>query len=157
MAFSNRDKLTPRRLLRSQSGQGIVEYLLVLVVTVSILLGAIYQFNSAFKSWAQSYFGDYLTCLFETGELPIIDGTPGDSGECNSLFKPFSFTGGRSYAGANGSGGGNGGRNGASGGESGANGKNANGANGNGTRGGRSAGGKGGGGGDYGYAEARPT
>jgi hypothetical protein len=145
--------MEPHRLLRSQSGQGIVEYLLVLVVTVGIILGAIMQFNSAFKSWAQAYFGDYLTCLFETGELPIIDGTPGDSGVCNSLFQPFSFTAGRTYVGANGSGGGSGSGHGASGGESGNNpGKSANAANARAARsaaGGKSGGGGGGGGGMY--------
>lgn len=82
-------------LRNNQSGQSIVEYLLVLVVSVVVILGGMYQLNSAFKSWANNYFGNYLACLLETGELPTISGSPGDSGICNQLFKPFSLADGR--------------------------------------------------------------
>lgn len=88
MEFSIRDE-------HSQSGQAIVEYLLVLVVSVSIILGGVYQLNSAFKAWANSYFGNYLACLLESGELPSISGTGGDSGVCNQLYEPFSLANGR--------------------------------------------------------------
>jgi Flp pilus assembly pilin Flp len=81
--------------LRNEKGQAIVEYVLVLVVAVTIILGGVYQLNSAFKSWANNYFGNYLSCLLETGELPTISGTGGDSGLCNQLFKPFSLADGR--------------------------------------------------------------
>jgi Flp pilus assembly pilin Flp len=81
--------------LRDEKGQAIVEYVLVLVVAVTIILGGIYQLNSAFKTWANNYFGNYLSCLLETGELPTISGTGGDSGLCNQFFKPFTLADGR--------------------------------------------------------------
>lgn len=78
-----------------QSGQGVIEYLLVLVVVTSIIIGLIYQFNTAFRDYAKNYFGDYLACLLETGELPTIGGG-GGNGLCNESFKPFTWAGGRS-------------------------------------------------------------
>ena len=118
MPISIRDESSLLQPLRSQGGQTLIEYILVLLVTVSIVLGGVYQLNTAFKSWASNYFGDYISCLLETGELPSIDGTPGDSGTCNQLYQPFSLTDGRplittnSGAGAKGGkGGGGGGRN----------------------------------------------
>lgn len=65
-------------------------------MTVGLVLGLLYQLNTAFQSWAASYFGDYLSCLLETGELPSIGGAaPGDSGECNNFFETFSWSKGR--------------------------------------------------------------
>lgn len=60
-----------------------------------VVLGGIYQLNSAFREWAKGYFGDYLACLLETGELPSIGGSVGDSGLCNQFFKPFNLKDGR--------------------------------------------------------------
>jgi hypothetical protein len=88
--------------IRDERGQGVIEYILLLVVIVSIALGGLYQLNSAFQVFAKSYFGDYLACLLETGELPSISGTPGDSGTCNAQFKEFNFADGRPLAKGNG-------------------------------------------------------
>ena len=94
--------------MRNQRGQGTTEYLLVLVLSVAIILGAIVQLNTAFRAWADNYFGDYLTCLLETGELPSLGG--GTSGACDGSFKPFSIADGRpALGGAIGEGGGGGG------------------------------------------------
>lgn len=82
-------------LIGNERGQSLVEYILLLVVSVALILGLIFEFSSAFKAWANNYFGDYLTCLLETGELPSIGGTPGDSGTCNQFFQPFSLKNGR--------------------------------------------------------------
>jgi len=91
------------KTLLNQSGQGITEYILLLVVIVAIVFGSVYQLNTAFEKWANSYFGDYLSCLLETGELPTIGGAPGDSGICNQLFEPFDLANGRRFkAGAGG-------------------------------------------------------
>lgn len=95
MGFSIRDEHSAVNILGSQRGQGIVEYILVLVVSVSLILGGMYQLNSAFKTWATNYFGNYLACLLEAGELPSISGAGGDSGVCNQMFKPFSLADGR--------------------------------------------------------------
>jgi hypothetical protein len=79
----------------NESGQGVVEYILILIVVLLIFLGGVYQLNTAFRSWADNYFGDYLTCLLETGELPAISGSGGVAGVCNEEFQAFSFTAGR--------------------------------------------------------------
>lgn len=71
----------------------------MLVVGVFIIIGLLYQLNSAFKTWANNYFGDYLTCLLETGDLPSIGGSPGDSGICEQFFTPFTWAGGRPRSG----------------------------------------------------------
>lgn len=77
-----------------QAGQAVVEYILVLVIVVSIILGILFQFNDAFKNFLQSYFGDYLACLLETGELPTLgDGSGG--GECQANFAGFSVASGK--------------------------------------------------------------
>lgn len=84
-----------RSVLSSNGGQAIVEYILILVVVVGLALGVVYQFNSAFKSYLQNYFGEYVACLLETGELPLIDAAPGDTGVCSQLFKPFTLADGK--------------------------------------------------------------
>ena len=81
--------------LRSQSGQGIVEYILVLIVTLALILGLLWQFSDAFRAWANNYFGEYLACLLETGELPSVGGMGGVAGTCNRYFEPFSIANGR--------------------------------------------------------------
>lgn len=80
------------KMYQSESGQVAIEYILVLMVSVAIILGALYQLNDAFRVWADSYFGDYLACLLETGELPSLDG---GAGTCNSSYKAFSLSDGR--------------------------------------------------------------
>ena len=80
--------------LNNESGQGITEYILVLIVVVAIILGGLYQVNTAFRVWAENYFGEYLSCLLETGELPTLGGSVA-SGICNELYEPFSIDKGR--------------------------------------------------------------
>lgn len=63
-----------------ESGQAIIEYILVLTVVVSILLGVMWQFNDGFRKFTNAYFGEYLACLLELGELPALGGT--SSGQC---------------------------------------------------------------------------
>ena len=94
-------------VLSDQSGQGVLEYILILVIVVAIAFGVLYQFNGAFAKWAVSYFGSYLACLMETGELPGIGGSEGDRGECSQLYANFTFTKGIPYQppGSGGSGG----------------------------------------------------
>lgn len=90
--------------LKSDSGQAIIEYILVLVVTLGIILGVMYQFNNAFKKYVQSYFGEYVACLLETGELPTLGGTAGANAEtCDASFEKFSLKDGRPFISSDGS------------------------------------------------------
>jgi hypothetical protein len=57
-------------LLGQESGQGTIEYILLLVISVIVILGLLYQFNRAFKDYTIAYFGNYISCLLEVGELP---------------------------------------------------------------------------------------
>lgn len=71
---------------------------MILIVIVAMVIGFIWLFGTAFKSWANNYFGNYLTCLLETGELPStgVGGGGGASGGiCNQYFEPFSLKNGR--------------------------------------------------------------
>lgn len=99
--------LEKRAGLRSnQSGQAVLEYILVLVVLVAIILGGLYQVNTAFKVWAENYFGSYLSCLLETGELPALGGG-GSAGACDEIYEPYSFDKGRPLLASNSGSGGN--------------------------------------------------
>ncbi len=96
-----------------EAGQAVLEYILVLIITVSLILGILYQFNDAFKNFLDSYFGDYIACLLETGELPSLGGSGPNQADCVSPFRQFSLESGTSLkpSGSDGQGstGGNGG------------------------------------------------
>lgn len=85
--------------LKDESGQAVVEYVLILIVVVGIILGGLYQLNTAFRSWSEKYFGDYLSCLLETGELPSLGGAGISQGECEQQFEQFSLANGRPLVG----------------------------------------------------------
>jgi hypothetical protein len=69
---------------------------MVLLFTLIICLGAFYQFNDAFKRYVANYFGNYLACLLESGELPSLGyGGPALADTCNGEFQPFSLANGR--------------------------------------------------------------
>lgn len=99
MEFSFRDGWKSRRRShKGESGQSLTEYLLVLVVVVAIIIAAIWLFSTAFKVWANAYFGEYLACLLETGELPSTGkgAAGGGAGNiCNQFFEEFSLKKGR--------------------------------------------------------------
>lgn len=63
------------RKLRSESGQGVLEYILVLVIILVVILGLVYQFNVKFRNYAEQFFDGYIACLLETGELPGVGGS----------------------------------------------------------------------------------
>jgi len=97
------------RALRSESGQAVLEYILILVVVVGIILGVMYQLDTAFKKYVQSYFGDYIACLLETGEMPSLGAGDGANQEiCSASFEPFSLKNGRPFSGGGGGGKGDG-------------------------------------------------
>lgn len=53
-----------------ESGQGTVEYILVLVIVIIILLTVMYRFHHGFRTYARAFFNGYVACLLESGELP---------------------------------------------------------------------------------------
>lgn len=59
-----------RKILRSQKGQGTIEYILVLMIVVVLILTVVTQFNDSFRGHAERFFDGYLACLLETGDLP---------------------------------------------------------------------------------------
>lgn len=65
-----------------------------MVVVFSILFGSLYQFNDAFEKFTRNYFGEYLQCLIESGELPAL-GYQGEEGICETEFQAFSLANGR--------------------------------------------------------------
>lgn len=77
------------------SGQALLEYVLLLTLVLIIALSTLYQFNSAFRNYLDSYFGDYIACLLETGELPSSGGQVSQGGVCDSLYRPFDLASGR--------------------------------------------------------------
>ncbi len=56
--------------LSTNSGQAVIEYVLILVITVSLILALVYQVFKPFQSFVQSYMGSYVECLLESSELP---------------------------------------------------------------------------------------
>lgn len=103
-----------RQVILNHSGQAVVEYILLLVISVGLIMGA----SKAFKglnSFMDSYIGDYTICLMEYGELPTlgVEETAlkthvGASG-CDKKFASFTFGSGRPSVGGSGSGSGRGG------------------------------------------------
>lgn len=80
--------------LKSQNGQALVEYILIISLSVALILGLMNQFYAPFGKWLDNYLGKYLECLLDVGELPSLGGGE-TSGECNSKFSAFSITKGR--------------------------------------------------------------
>lgn len=86
-----------------ESGQATLEYILILTVTVIIFLSLIWQFNTAFRKYADAFFDGYIGCLLETGELP------GNGGDCEAEYQKFQIKNGTVLAGDGAGGGGSGG------------------------------------------------
>ena len=71
-----------------------MEYILLLVITVSLILSLTGQFFTPFKRFINNYMGDYVSCLLETGEFPSTGGSATDS-ECDFKFEPATLANGR--------------------------------------------------------------
>ncbi len=80
--------------LADRSGQATMEYILLLVITVSLILSLTGQFFTPFKRFINNYMGDYVSCLLETGEFPSTGGSATDS-ECDFKFEPATLANGR--------------------------------------------------------------
>lgn len=94
---------TTRRRFGNSRGQGIVEYILLIVVVISLALAVSAQFFKPFNEWARNYIGDYITCLLDQGELPSLGGGESVS-DCDKDFQNASFGSGRPPKGGSGSG-----------------------------------------------------
>lgn len=55
-----------------QSGQAVFEYILMLVVTLSMIIGLAVHFIKPLGEYLKNNVGGYIECLLETGELPFI-------------------------------------------------------------------------------------
>ncbi len=51
-------------------GQALVEYILLLVITLILVFSLSAQFIQPLAKFYKNYIGDYISCLLETGELP---------------------------------------------------------------------------------------
>jgi len=60
--------------LSNSQGQAVIEYILLLVVSVSLVLGLTYQIFTPMKSFIDDYMGSYVQCLLDTGTLPKFGG-----------------------------------------------------------------------------------
>lgn len=85
--------------LPNQRGQALVEYVLMLVVSVAMVLALGYQLFKPFQSFLKAYMGDYIACLLDTGELPSLGNRDAkealaDEG-CNVNFEAATLAGGR--------------------------------------------------------------
>ncbi|HEY8269800.1 MAG TPA: hypothetical protein VIG33_02860 [Pseudobdellovibrionaceae bacterium] len=91
--------------LLSHHGQAVVEYVLMLVVSVAMVMALGYQIFKPFQAFLKSYMGDYIQCLLETGELPAL-GNPDsqallEDASCNAQFQAATLSGGRPSKSAN--------------------------------------------------------
>lgn len=64
------------------AGQAVFEYVLMLIVTLSLIVGLSIHFIQPLGDYLKNYAGAYIECLLETAELPfILASTP--SNECD--------------------------------------------------------------------------
>lgn len=66
-----------------ESGQSLVEYTLLLLFAIGLILGLSAKYFKPMNTWANYYFGTYLQCLLDTGELPSLGGDNSETG-CNA-------------------------------------------------------------------------
>ena len=100
-----------RRLFLNECGQAAVEYILLIVVVVSLVMGAKKAFGHV-DDLISHYIGDYVTCLMEYGELPSLGVAAADQKKhldgtgkkCDEDFAGFTFEDGRPSNGGGGPG-----------------------------------------------------
>lgn len=83
-----------------QSGQALVEFVLIMVITAGLLMAAKKAFSGLDK-FINHYIADYTVCLMEYGELPSLGVRDGDqkkhesSSQCDKDFEAFTWASGR--------------------------------------------------------------
>lgn len=105
MEQDQKSRIGPRNFFTNHRGQAVVEYILLLVVIVSLILGAKRAFSNV-NTFMSNYIGDYVACLMEYGELPSLGVAEADlkkhedTGKiCQTNFGDFTFAGGVPYTG----------------------------------------------------------
>lgn len=92
-------KSKERSSFSNQDGQALVEYLLVLVVSVALVIALATQIFTPFRDFLKSYMGDYIACLLETGELPSLGNETTEellaAEGCNAKFESATLAKGR--------------------------------------------------------------
>lgn len=93
------------QLVRRQNGQAVIEYVLLLIISVSLLF-AFKNVVTGIDQFMYKFMGEYISCLMEYGELPsggiqkadLKQHTTGGGGGkvCDSKFDSFSLASGRS-------------------------------------------------------------
>lgn len=104
-----------KKLITNNSGQAVVEYVLLAIIVVSLVIGMGKVFTALDDGFDQ-YMGGYISCLMEYGELPSLGVSAaelkkhtGNTGKkCDAQFASFSFEEGRPPTGGGGSSGSNG-------------------------------------------------
>lgn len=61
----------------------MVEYILVVLVSVIIILGLAQKFYAPLGQFVEGFMGSYVACLLETGELPALGSGEAVTGECS--------------------------------------------------------------------------
>ncbi len=98
------------KLIRNNSGQAVVEYVLLAIIVVSLVIGIGKVFKVIDDGFNQ-YMGGYIACLMEYGELPSLGVREADlkkhtsstGKKCDAEFGSFSFAEGRPPTGGGGS------------------------------------------------------
>jgi hypothetical protein len=78
------------RLVSNDGGQAMIEYVLLLTLSIMLVLLIFYRIFSPLQDFVKAYMGDYVACLLDTGELPTLGGTStivSDQG-CPAKFNP---------------------------------------------------------------------
>lgn len=98
-----------KAILKSQSGQAIVEYMLLIVIIIAVATLAGLKLFKPANSWATFYLFDYTYCMLDQAQLPeMVGGAPTD---CENISgSDPSFKAGAGGNGSDGSSGNNAGK-----------------------------------------------
>lgn len=89
-----------RNFLKSNKGQGTIEYILLLVITITMILLALGQIFKPLGTFMQDYMGTYVACMLSSGELPGLKGE--DKLQDANPTCSVKFNGGKGSTGGNG-------------------------------------------------------
>ncbi|XGC80802.1 hypothetical protein ACES2L_15870 [Bdellovibrio bacteriovorus] len=84
--------------LGNSQGQALVEYVLMLIISVSLVLLIMNSIFKPFGDFINNYMGKYTACLLEYGELPSFGNQNSpveEDSECNKKFADATLTAGR--------------------------------------------------------------